>query len=274
VLTATVLALVAALLHAAWNLVAKRSADVFIALWGQFVVAGVIGLVVVVSTGGIPAEGWIWAVGSGLVHVPYLAGLARAYAVGDFSLAYPMARGGGALLAGIGGLVFLDDDLSIWSVLSILTVAAGMALLSAGADRVEVAFALFVAVTIGTYTLLDSQGSRTVDDPTYAFASFLAIGVTVSIYGIVRGGRRELVTSLRTAWRQYAMTGAMSVTAYALVMAAVRKAPVGYVAALRESSVLVAAFIGWRYLGEHDARRRLVAASIIVAGLVALVVSA
>ncbi len=273
-LTATVLALVAALLHAAWNLVAKRSADVFIALWGQFLVAGIIGLIVVVATRGLPAEGWGWAAASGIVHVPYLAGLARAYAVGDFSLAYPIARGGGALLAGIGGIILLDDDLGVWSLLAIAMVAAGMALLSAGADPVEVAFALFVAVTIGAYTLIDSQGSRSVDDPTYAFASFLATGVTVSAYGLARGRGADLMVSVRSRWRQYVVTGAMSVAAYALVLAAVRKAPVGYVAALRESSVLVAAFVGWRYLGEHDARRRVVAASIIVAGLVALVVSA
>jgi len=273
VVTATVLSLVAALLHAAWNLVAKRSADVLSALWGQFFVAAVIGAVVLAATGGLPASGWGWAAASGAVHVPYLVGLARAYEVGDFSLAYPIARGGGALLAGVGGIVLLDDHLSTWSVLAIAMVAAGMALLSVGAARVEVAFALFVAVTICAYTLIDSHGSRTVDDPTYPFASFTATGVMVSIYGLATGRRSELTAAMRADWRQYALTGAMSVAAYALVMAAVRRAPVGYVAALRESSVLVAAFVGWRYLGERDANRRVVAASVIVAGLVALVVA-
>ena len=144
-------------------------------------------------------------------------------------------------------------------------------MLSAGADPVEVAFALFVAVTIGAYTLIDSQGSRSVDDPTYAFASFLATGVTVSAYGLARA-RPDLTASVRSRWRQYVVTGAMSVCVRRCWPPSARRRRATLPPA--ESSVLVAAFVGWRYLGEHDARRRVVAASIIVAGLVALVVSA
>jgi drug/metabolite transporter (DMT)-like permease len=79
---------------------------------------------------------------------------------------------------------------------------------------------------------------------------------------------------LRTSWRQFALTAVMSMVTYSLVLAAVRRAPVGYVAALRESSVVIAAFLGWRYLDERSMRRRSVAAAIILAGLVLLVTSA
>ena len=69
---ATVLALTSAGLHATWNLVAKRSADPFIALWGQFFVAGLIAAVVLAVTRDLPAEAWTWAAVTGAVHVPYL----------------------------------------------------------------------------------------------------------------------------------------------------------------------------------------------------------
>ena len=95
-LAATLLALTAAVMHAGWNLAVKQSGDRYLALWGQFSIAGAIGLVIVVAAGGIPAEGWVWAAMSGIVHVPYCWFLARAYDHGDFSLVYPMARGGGA----------------------------------------------------------------------------------------------------------------------------------------------------------------------------------
>ena len=62
-----------------------------------------------------------------------------------------------------------------------------------------------------------------------------------------------------------------SLLAYVLVMVAVRRAPVGYVATLRESSVLIAAFLGQRYLDEGAVRQRTVAAAVILAGLVLLV---
>ncbi|MET0458394.1 MAG: hypothetical protein ABW195_04055, partial [Ilumatobacteraceae bacterium] len=103
-LVATVLALTSAGLHAGWNLVAKRSRDPFLALWGQFFVAALIAVVVLGATRTLPAAGFGWAAVSGGVHLPYVVALALAYAHGDFSLAYPLARGGGALLAGIGGI--------------------------------------------------------------------------------------------------------------------------------------------------------------------------
>ena len=141
-LVATVLALASAGMHAGWNLVAKRSADRFAALWGQFAVGGIIGAIAIVVTRDLPAEAWVWAAITGAVHVPYIVALASAYDHGDFSLAYPIARGGGALLAGIGGIVLLDDELSVLGVIAIAIVTGGMVLLSIGAELSQVLTAL------------------------------------------------------------------------------------------------------------------------------------
>lgn len=273
-LVATLLALASAGFHAGWNLVAKRSADPFLALWGQFFVSALIGVVVIVATGGLPAAAWGWAAASGAIHIPYLRALAEAYERGDFSVAYPLARGGGALLAGLGGIVLLGDDLTGWSLAAIVVVTAGMALLSVGARPAHVGLALFVAVTIGAYTTVDSHAAREVGSTVYAFAAFTAGGTLVTGYGVATRRASAMVAALRSSWRQYVVTGAMSMVTYALVLAAVRRAPVGYVAALRESSVLVAAFLGWRYLDEVGMRRRTVAAAIILGGLVLLVATA
>ena len=273
-LAATLMALAAAVLHAGWNLVAKRSAAPFIALWGQFAVAALIGAAVLAIGGGIPAAGWGYAAITGLIHVPYLAGLAAAYEHGDFSLAYPIARGGGALLAGIGGIVLLGDELNPWSIAAIVTVVAGMMLLAVGAAAGQVVAALFVAVTIGAYTLNDSYAARELGGNLYPFAVFLASGVLVSLYGMAIGRTGEVLVAMRAGWRGFTVTAVMSIVTYALVLLAVQRAPVGYVAALRESSVVIAAFIGTRYLSEAGARRRTVAAAIVVAGLVLLVASA
>ena len=97
-LLATVYALTAAVLHAGWNLFAKRSGDPFIALWGQFLIAGAAGAVLLLVFGGVPAGAWTFAAISGAVHIAYVVALGWAYEHGDFSLAYPLARGGGALL--------------------------------------------------------------------------------------------------------------------------------------------------------------------------------
>jgi drug/metabolite transporter (DMT)-like permease len=273
VLQATVLALTAAVLHAAWNLVAKRSGDPFIALWGQFMFAGIAGAVLLVATGGVPAEAWVFAGISGLVHIVYLIALGWAYAHGDFSLAYPIARGGGALLAAIGGIVLLGDDLKLLSITAIVVVVAGMALLAWGAARLEVWAALIVAATIGTYTLSDSHAARTYDANNYIFATQSTCGLMVTIAGFSMGRGPDLRKFLMTAWRRTAVAAAMTIAAYGLVLVAVQHAPVGYVAALRESSVLIAVFLGHRYLGEAQGRTRMIAAALIVGGLVLLVIS-
>jgi drug/metabolite transporter (DMT)-like permease len=270
VLAATLLALAAAGLHAAWNLVAKRSVDRVTTLSAQFVVGGLIGVLVLAITRDLPAAAWWPALITGLVHVPYLLLLAYAYEHGDFSVAYPVARGTGAVLAAVGGVVLLDDDLGVVGAVAVLVVAAGMWLLSAGATSTQLSTALGVGVTIGVYTVNDSRAVRSFG-LTYPFAAFVAIGVVMSIYVVATGRVPRFVATMRVGWRQAAITGAMAVLAYVLVMIAVRRAPVGYVAALRESSVLIAAFLGNRYLDEGAVHRRTLAAGVILAGLVLLV---
>jgi multidrug transporter EmrE-like cation transporter len=159
-LLATVLALASAVLHAGWNLVAKRSVDAYIALWGQFLLAGVISGALLLVVEPPPAASWWFAAGSAACHVPYVVALGWAYRHGDFSLAYPIARGGGALLAAIGGVLVLGDQLSTAAIAAILVVVSGMVLLARGAASAQVAAALVVAASIGGYTLFDSHADR------------------------------------------------------------------------------------------------------------------
>ena len=85
------------------------------------------------------------------------------------------------------------------------------------------------------------------------------------------GRGRDLVAFLSTAWRRTTVAAAMTIAAYGLVLIAVQRAPVGYVAALRESSVLIAVFVGSRISAKAAAEARLIAAGLIVGGLVLLV---
>lgn len=269
-IVATILALAAAAIHAGWNLLAKRSTDRFLALWGQFAVAAALSVVVLAVTRDLPAAAWVPAAFTGLVHIPYTACLAWAYDRGDFSVAYPIARGSGAVLSALGGIVLLDDTLGVGSVVAILTVAAGMALLAFGAHPPQIALALVVGLSIGTYTVNDSDAVREFGT-TYAFAVFALIGVSTTLLGVATGRTRPMIATMRVDWRRYGVTGVMVAASYFLILVAVRRAPVGYVAALRESSVLMAAFLGTRYLAEAQARRRTVAATVILGGLVLLV---
>lgn len=269
---ATLLALAAAVLHAGWNLAVKQAGgDRFLALWGQFAVAGATGAIGLVSVGGIPAAAWPWAVLSGLVHVPYATGLARAYGRGDFSLVYPVARGAGALAAGVGGIALLGDRLSPLGIAAMVVVAGGLAALAGRAPRRHLLDALAVAATIGVYSTADAHGVRVADTPAYALASFVALGASLTLWGLATGRGPALRAAAPRAWRRWVVTGLCAQLTYGMVMVAFRSAPVGYVTALRESSVVLATFAGWRLLHERAGLRRVAASGAVFAGLVLLV---
>ena len=271
-LTATVLALTAAVLHAGWNLAVKQTPhERFVALWAQFGFGAIIAAIALIVIGGMASAGWKWAVLSGCIHLPYIVFLALAYNHGDFSQVYPIARGGGALLAAIGGIALLGDVVTSWGVLAILVIATGLVLLAGRARGPSVLMAAMVALTIGAYTLSDSKGARVTDDLGYGFATAMMTAIPVTIYGLTTGRLPALRTAVRVDWRRFIIAGTASLVTYTLVLVAVRYASVGYVAALRESSVVIAAIAGWRFLGERHSRRRLGASAVVLVGLVLLV---
>ncbi len=270
-LLATVLALVAAVLHAAWNLAAKSAADRHLALWGQFLFGGVIAGVVLVASGGVDHHVLPWAIGSAVVHVPYVMLLAKGYDSGDFSLVYPVARGGGALLAAVGGVVFLHDRMHGFGWLALVVIGLGLVFLGELRASRPLALALMLSVVIATYTVIDAKGARLSGKLTYVAAETSFGALTITAHGVLVGRWAEFRASIPRLWRRYFLSGAAMLLTYGLVLIAIRRASVGYVTALRESSVVFAAVLGWRVLGERAAHRRVAASFVVLAGLVMLV---
>lgn len=270
-LTATLLALAAAVLHASWNLWVKQSGDRWLALWGQMTVGAVMCAIVLVFTGWPANLAWWPVITSGMIHVVYVGTLARAYNIGDFSVTYPIARGTGALIAAIGGVLFLSDHLSVVNLVGIAIAVGGILLLAGKADNAHVVAALMVSACIGLYSVIDGHGSRLTGGNLYPLVLFISTGTFVTAYGVVTHRTHEMVNALRLSWRRFALAGAASVLTYWMVLIAMQKAPVGYVTALRESSVVIVALVGTRYLGESDSKRRVIAAVVVLAGLVVLI---
>jgi drug/metabolite transporter (DMT)-like permease len=275
VLFATVLSLSAAVLHAGWNLVAKRAeGDRFMVLWAQFVCATLVALPLLVGhqvIWGMRWQGYLWAALSGCTHLPYTLLLARAYTVGDFSVSYPVARGGGAALAALGGVLVLGDHLTALESLGIAFIVSGLAILAHGSIGRPFRVALLLAGVICVYTVIDAKGARVTGSVAYVFAAFVGTGLSTTVFGLATGRRSDMAAMLRAHTRRSLLTGAASLVTYGMVLVAVRHAPVGYVTALRESSVVLAAVAGWRLLGEGDHRRRLTAAFVVFVGLLVLI---
>src|SRR4051812_29913694 len=160
-LAATLLALAAAGLHATWNLLIKRADDRELAALGQFVAGAVIFAPVLLVAGLPDRDAWPYLLASGVVHLAYIYALTTAYHHGDFSLAYPLARGGGALVAAVVGAIVLGDTLAAGAWCALVVVAVGLAsLVQPGTPFDEIVYALLTAAVIGTYTVIDTSGSR------------------------------------------------------------------------------------------------------------------
>ncbi len=274
VVTATILALSSAALHASWNLILKTAdhEDRDLAIWGQVVAAAMLATPILLVIGWPAAAAWPWLVLSSVVHVFYAASLVAAYRAGDFSLTYPLARGGGALVAAVGGVALLGDHLPAVAWLAIAVVVAGLvSLVGLRSAPRAVGFALATAVTIGTYTVVDSHGARLTSGASYGLTLMLTIALALSVAGLTRGRARALVAAARGAWPRWVVAGGCTAAAYTLVLIAVRSAPVGYVTMLRESSVVLGALAGWLLLRERLGPRRLASSGVVLAGLLLLV---
>lgn len=272
-LVAAGLALIAAVLHASWNLAVKQINDRLLALWGQFLFSGSIAAVILIVwsiVDGVPDIAWWWSVVSGCGHLPYVILLAYAYDKNDFSVTYPIARGAGALCATVLGLIFLGDNLSPLSIAGIVVVIFGLWILVANQKINNIAPALGVSLTIGVYSVVDAYGARNSNSVAFALSVFVSGAISISFWALITR-RKELKTFIISYWRPSAAGGAMSLCAYSLIVYAFTLAPVGYVATLRESSVVIAALAGWKYLKEQDHKRRLTSAAVVVLGLIVLV---
>lgn len=287
--SALALVVVAALLHATWNIVAKKAGgDQRFALLNSLLVA-VLWLPVVVVMGLDEVWQWgrvEWAVllASAVVHVAYFSVLLKGYRVADLTVVYPVARGSGPLLAAAGAVAVLGESLSAAGGAGVLAVCGGVFLVAGGpglwrqahdpAQRSRVLAGLRWGLLTGTfiagYTVIDG----------YAVKVLLIGPVLLDYVGNVLRVPILLPVALRDPgafaqacrqwWRHAMVVATIGPLAYMLVLYAVKLAPLSHVAPAREVSMLFAALLGGRLLGEGDRGMRIAGALCIAAGVALL----
>jgi drug/metabolite transporter (DMT)-like permease len=267
--------LVAAACHAGWNAAVKKGLDPLATTVAITVGSSVVAAVLVPFVGLPPAPAWPWVVASVLIHVAYFAALIESYRAGDMGQVYPIARGSAPLLTAAASAALIGETIGLSAWIGIVLLAGGVLLLSlrggrdlARIDRRAVGFALFTALTICVYSLVDGTGARVSGDAhAYTAAMFLGNGVAVGAYGLFRRGPAALRGLVRH-WPIGLFGGTLSLVSYGIVIWAMTIAPIAIVAALRETSVLFATLIAVVVLREPLRAVRLVAAFAIVIGVV------
>lgn len=264
--------LLAAVLHAGWNALVKSGGDPYLRL---AIVNFTQTLVVLPLLPFVPlpdAAAWPWLLASVALHLAYSLLLAAGYRIGDLSQIYPIARGVAPPLVALGALLVAGEVLSLTGSLAIALVCLGIWWVAGGGrtDRRPLLLALGTGATIAAYTVSDGMGARASGDVlAYIVWLFFLDGWPFALLVAWRRGRR-LTRSLPQAWKPAVGGGLMSICAYGLVIWAMSIAPMAYVSALRETSVLLAAGIGAFLLGEPFGRRRMLAACVVVVGVALL----
>lgn len=264
-------------MHASWNAVVKAATDRAVSI-AAVACAHAVGGVLLIAIGGMPdAQAWPYIAVSTLIHYGYYLLMFQAYRLGDLSQVYPISRGMAPVLVALGTYLMIGEELSPvgWTGLALVTAGIGLLALQRGAAHSNpraLGFAGCLGLTIAGYSVADGIGVRVAGHPLAYMGWLFLLEAPVTL--AVLWNRRRLAGPVD--WRVFRLGligGALSVTAYGVVLYAKTIAPIAAVSAVRESSVIIAALIGLFIFGERPWLGRMIAAAVVASGVITLAFS-
>ncbi len=287
--SALALVVLAGLIHAGWNIAAKKaSGDVryafFIAFFTVILWAPLGAYLAWQHLPAWEAAAWACVVASGGIHVLYFIVLLRGYRKADLTVVYPLARGSGPLMSSLVALALFGERISAWGFGGLAAVVSGVFLVAGGPGiwrnahspaqrartRMGLLYGLLTGLCIASYTLVDGYAVKVLLlSPILMF--YMACCVQALLMAVpVLQDRVLALQHWRDQWKSALLVGALSPVSYVLVLYALQMAPLSHVAPAREVSMLFAALLGGKLLGEGDRVARLSGAACIALGVAAL----
>lgn len=281
---ALALVVTGALLHACWNLYAKKASGgaPFVFLYGlvSLVVAAPFGLLAYAQNPAAPSAAmWLAIIASAALHLVYSLVLQKGYREADFSVVYPIARGTGPLFSVIGAIMLLGEMPSARGWAGIAAIVCGIFLIAGmthalGRMDARLGRGLLwggcTGLFIAAYTVVDGWAIKSLGMvPVVFYVLGLAFRTLLLAPSALRAPQ-----ALRQQWRLHRryvlVVGLLSPLAYTLVLHAVARAPLSYVAPARELSMLIGAYLGAQLLREGNLLSRLAGTALMVLGVVLL----
>jgi drug/metabolite transporter (DMT)-like permease len=264
--SALLLALAAAFVHALWNVLLARAPDLRAATAVALLTAEVVFAIPAWAAWRMEREVWPFLLASGALQLVYFALLVSAYRVAPLSVVYPISRGVAPVLVLLLGVAVLGHATSVGQVLGVLLVAAGVLLVRGPRPSVGrgVVLGLVIACVIAIYTLVDKRGVTHAGALPYLELSMLGPAVAYAVFALRVRGRNALRNELRASTL---VAGVATFGAYCLVLLALQRAAAAPVAAVRETSIVIAALLAGRVLRERVGWRRLGGAVFVAAGI-------
>jgi drug/metabolite transporter (DMT)-like permease len=278
-----VLVLTAAVLHASWNLLAKKTKGKIPFIWLQYIASNILYLPFLFFQTNrghtIFSESLLWfSLTSAVLHLGYFIVLQKGYRSADLSVVYPLARGSAPLVSFVAAILFLHEQLKLSSVTGLFLIIAGVLIITGLSFKKEnnrkimtgIIYGVLTGLFIALYTFNDAVAVKR-----YAVSPLILTIATnffcaVLLLPFVLPKKDELKREIRMhKWIIFAVA-LLSPAAYILVLEALKYAPLTVVAPARETSILLGVFMGSSLLNEKDGRRRLVASVLILGGIIAL----
>ncbi len=277
---ALALLLISAALHASWNLLVKRAVEKQVFTWLALVAGSLVFLPVLAFNPAPPGHIWPYIIVSAIVELAYYLALTRAYQEGDFSLIYPIARGAAPALLAIWAVLFLNERPSTGGLIGMGLLIGGLVVVGSSTwwashtsvtpGRRSIITALVIAVFISIYSAIDAAAVRMYAPAPYTVL-VLAIGALMGTPLMLKYYSTQVIlTEWRASWPRIVAVGVLTMITYTLVLQAYAIAHVSYAAATREISIVFAALIGWRWLGESFGPLRTAGAALIFLGILVI----
>lgn len=287
--SALALVVLAGLIHALWNIAAKKAGgDVRFATFTGVLMAllwaplGIwLGWDVLPTWGAVE---WAFVLVSGILHVIYYIALLRGYRKADLTVVYPLARGSGPLLSSLVAILLLGERITVLGMAGIAAVVAGVFFIAGGPAMFRAAhdpakrarihsgmrYGLITGVFIAAYTVVDGYAVKVVLMSPILLDYYGNFARLVFLVPTVLRDRATAAEHWRKQWKYAVLVATVSPISYVLVLYAMKTAPLSHVAPAREVSMLFAALIGGHLLGERDRLARLAGAALIAFGVMAL----
>lgn len=265
-----------ALLHTVWNALIKAQEDKFSAAAYVAVGAGIAALPLMSVLPPPPPPSWPYIAASAIIHVGYFWLVAFAYRSADLGVAYPITRGSAPLVTALLAFLLLGERLEWNGWMAVIAIALGILGLSAhallrGGLTAQTAIATFVnAGVIVVYTLIDGIGAR-IAGSGFVYVSWMIACTSALLLALMlqQRGAQFVIGAVKASTLALG-GGTLTLVSYGIAPWAMTQAPIGLVAALRETSVLFAALLGAVLFGESFGPPRWLAVALIVGGVVVL----
>ena len=280
------LVVLAAFIHATWNLLSQRAAaagPTFVFAYNFFACIVYLPwmlwlLVYGELTWSLPVAGCILL--SAIIHLAYSLCLQHGYQVADFSVVYPIARGTGPLLSSIGAFILLREMPTAQGILGLLAVVTGIGFICTQGDLSAfrrprgldgVRWGTATGSLIASYTVVDGYGVKLLGIHPVVLDWVSNLLRVFLLAPIVMSNRAQAREKMKGHWLLAVSVGALSPLSYILVLSAIEMgAPLSLVAPAREMSMMVGAIFGMVILRERVTAWRIVGCLILIAGVVLL----